>query len=1429
VQRKVAIKVIKPGMDSHQVIARFEAERQALSLMDHPNIAKVLDAGTTDSGRPYFVMELVNGVPITQYCDAHHLTTRQRLELLLPVCQAIQHAHQKGIIHRDIKPSNILVAEYDQRPVPKVIDFGVAKAISQTLTEKSMFTGLGQIVGTLEYMSPEQAKINQLDIDTRSDVYSLGVLLYELLTGSTPLDKTRLQSAAWDEMLRIIREEDPPKPSTRLSDLGNPHALGEQPIEPGTRSVPATLASIAALRQTEPAKLTKLIRGELDWIVMKAIEKDRNRRYETASFLAMDLQRYLADEPVMACPPSARYRLRRFARRNKVALTMITTIAAIMVLGTLVSTWQAIRATKAEVLAEERLRAESIALGAADASRLQAVRERNVARHRLFDSRLAEARASRLSRAVGQRFGSLKALGEAVELLPELGLGPDTMLELRNDAIVAMTLADLRVAGDSWEVPSGPPQSLAFDSMLERYAYSENKCDIRVCEVGGRELIRLPPVSGKWSSWTLQFSPNDQFIAAIYLLGERRLLRVWDWNRSEVMFDVENTRDWPGFSLDSRQLAIGHEDGSIRIWNMESRTEVRRFSPGVPPAIVKFHPREQKIAVAGATTVHILNSEMGEVVARLPSTGASSIRALAWHPRGRHLATAAGGLISIWDTESGADRPRLILDGPQSTVTQVAFDHCGDILASNGYDAVLRLWNPWTGEQLLSKPGGGIPPKFSTDDRLINFQDGSRLSRMELVRPRECRLFGGDALPANVESGIAFTPDGRILAGATGDAVRLWDSTTSEELAVLPVKAVNSVLFDPRMKYLITSGNLGLNQWMIERHDDGGWQIGAPQTLSVPVGIGNSLGAMARDGRTLATRTSNGEGVVLNLDRPGERVPFRSHPNLWWIVLSPDGETVVTGPWNAPLVRVWNARTGEHKLDLPIDADRVFVNFSPDGKWLVTGSSREFRLWRTGSWEPGLRIPRATESTLPGFAAFAPGSSLLAITHSLRTVKLIDLNTSREVATLAPPNCEMLANLCFSPDGTSLAVGDRRRSVHVWNLRQIRAQLAAISLDWNAPSYEPVAESVLSTSIAVHVAADKLPEPTDVASDEVVKNYTRIIRLAGGQSTDPARIAELADTWKSLGQRQISIGRPSEASASFAQALALWQTLVDKNPSEPRYLRGLASVYGQISSLYGASPDPEEGVRIAQKGLAVWERLVQLNLDDVEAQADLMRAYGYVGNRLRDARQWDAARVHHEKKLALLQELINLHGMKKEFERDLGDTYNSIGDICRQDRQKPDWADRAITAYLNAQAVQDRLFQTYPKDKRLQSSFANTLYNLGQTYWHAQNYTAALPLLDRAIVLHDRLLRLNPSSLSDLSSLGAAHYLRGRVLAALGRNDEGLAAFQSCISNHERLVQLAPAVPGYRRELAQYLGEMNRLQKRLETSDNQKPQPPEVE
>jgi serine/threonine protein kinase/tetratricopeptide (TPR) repeat protein len=359
VKRRVALKIIKAGLDSAHVLARFEAERQALALMDHPNIARVLDAGSVgqafqpddlppgqagkpdlQQGRPYFVMELVKGVPITKYCDQEHLAPQERLELFIPVCQAVQHAHQKGIIHRDIKPSNVLIALYDGKPIPKVIDFGVAKATAQKLTERTMFTEVGQMVGTLEYMAPEQAELNNLDIDTRADIYSLGVLLYELLTGSPPFTAKQLRSAAFTEMLRMIREVEPPRPSTKLSS---------------SEELPA----IAARRKLEPKKLTRLVHGELDWIVMKALEKDRNRRYETANGFALDIQRYLADEPVIACPPSAWYRFQKFSRRHKGPLVAAAVVFLALAFGMAGTTWGMFRAKDAQ---EREATAKDVAL-----------------------------------------------------------------------------------------------------------------------------------------------------------------------------------------------------------------------------------------------------------------------------------------------------------------------------------------------------------------------------------------------------------------------------------------------------------------------------------------------------------------------------------------------------------------------------------------------------------------------------------------------------------------------------------------------------------------------------------------------------------------------------------------------------------------------------------------------------------------------------------------------------------------------------------------------------------------------------------------------------------------------------------------------------------------------------------------------------------
>jgi serine/threonine protein kinase/tetratricopeptide (TPR) repeat protein len=413
VRRRVALKVLKPGMDTRQVVARFEAERQALALMDHPHIAKVLDGGQTASGRLYFVMELVRGTPITDFCDEHRLTPRERLGLFLSVCRAVQHAHQKGVIHRDLKPSNVLVALQDGEPAPKVIDFGVAKATGQALTDWTAFTVCGQMVGTPLYMSPEQAGLSGQDVDTRGDIYSLGVVLYELLTGTTPFDRQRFRGASYDEVRRIIREEEPPPPSTRLSTA---------------KELPA----VAERRGLEPRRLSGLVRGELDWVVMKCLEKDRERRYESASALALDIERYLNDEPVQAGPPGAGYRLRKFVRRHRGPVLAAAVVVLALVGGTCAASWGLVRADRA-------WRAEAEQRGLTDAARRAA---------------LASAAAERAAKETAQK--RLKQVEQANALLasifrdldPEEEGGPGLRVQLGERLDQAARLLEGEAVGD---------------------------------------------------------------------------------------------------------------------------------------------------------------------------------------------------------------------------------------------------------------------------------------------------------------------------------------------------------------------------------------------------------------------------------------------------------------------------------------------------------------------------------------------------------------------------------------------------------------------------------------------------------------------------------------------------------------------------------------------------------------------------------------------------------------------------------------------------------------------------------------------------------------------------------------------------------------------------------------------------------------------
>ena len=522
VRRKVALKIIKLGMDSKEVIARFEAERQALALMDHPNIARVFDAGTTETGRPYFVMELVKGVPIAEFCDKNQLPARQRLEIFTAVCQAVQHAHQKGIIHRDIKPSNVLVTLHDGKPVPKVIDFGVAKALNQELTEKTLFTTFGHMIGTPQYMSPEQAEMSGLDVDTRSDVYSLGVLLYELLTGTTPLEARKLRSAGYAEMQRIIREEESPLPSVRVSTLGE------------------RLSVVAKDRHCDPKQLSQLLRGELDWIVMKTLEKDRTRRYETASSLARDVERYLNNEAVEACPPSAVYRMRKFAYKYRTPMQMAVACLLLLVAGVLASAWQAIRATAAEKLA----------LANADAATLNAA----IATQQKQQAKEAERKAE------SQR-DELAALNEKLRRLNYI--------------------TDMNLARHAWDENN---VTLA-EELLDRHRPKPGETDLRGFEwhylrrLGHRDLrtVNAHAAVANTVAWT----PDGKRLVSVGITsagnegftppGE---IKLWDAaTLTPLALRLEGaTRDvfTGALSPDGKLLAAGCRDKKIRVWNIET-------------------------------------------------------------------------------------------------------------------------------------------------------------------------------------------------------------------------------------------------------------------------------------------------------------------------------------------------------------------------------------------------------------------------------------------------------------------------------------------------------------------------------------------------------------------------------------------------------------------------------------------------------------------------------------------------------------------------------------------------------------------------------------------------------------------------------------------------------------------------------------------
>jgi len=1025
VRRRVALKVIKLGMDTKSVVARFEAERQALALMDHPNIARVLDAGATEAGRPYFVLELVRGIKITEFCDENKLPTQDRLRLYIQVCLAIQHAHQKGIIHRDIKPSNILVTINDGVPVPKVIDFGIAKATAGRLTEHTLFTAFEQFIGTPAYVSPEQAVMTSLDVDTRSDIYSLGVLLYELLTGRTPFDAKELLATGLDEMRRTIRECDPPNPSTRLSRL-----------------VEAELTTTAQRRQTDAPKLIQLVRGDLDWIVMKCLEKDRTRRYETANGLAMDVQRHLNNEPVTARPPSNLYRLHKLVQRNRLAFAASATVAMTILLALAFLLVSNVRTTRERNQKEIALQEKAAALDAANASEQRAKEE-------LFASLRSQAQARRYSRRMGQRQDSLAALSEAARLRPDPGL--------RDEAIAAMALPDLR-RGPKWQVLRTNCLVLACDAMGQRYAVLDHQGGVTVRRIeDDQELHRFetgPVFADRYTS--LAFSPDGRYLAKV---GDDKPPLLWSLDGGETILQAAPVgASAPTFSADKRFVALaGVRD--VDCFDLATGRESNRWRTAGRLQTLQFHPTNGWLAVGYKDTpwVSLYDAASGREIAQL-DIGSSYHTVVSWHPDGRHLAVggAASG-IQVWDVE--ARRRVALLEGHAREVDFLTYHPSGRWLVSWGWDEVIRLWEPTTGRQAMQIPLRGNL-QFSRDGRWLGFfwfgKDEVQL--LEFVSPLEYVTLQGNSKASRVaHTASAVSADDRLLAVAMDDGVRLWDLAGRREVALVPSGETAAVVFESDGQALWTCArDGGLQRWPIRPTGTNlsELQIGPPHPVELPFAPRRI--SLDRADRALAVVSETaGQTLILDLATQSTRILSVPHPMVSHVAVSPDAKWLATSGWHTDRVQLWNLERAELVRDWVVGM-QTKVAFTPDSQELILARASEFQFVKVEALETSRQLAREI-GLYPSNVAFSSDGKLMAMEMAPAVIHFMEAASGRTLAQLEDPFGDRSDAIFFSRDGTKLiVVSSYAAAIHVWDLRAIRAGLKPMGLDWDWPEFPSV-------------------------------------------------------------------------------------------------------------------------------------------------------------------------------------------------------------------------------------------------------------------------------------------------------------------------------------------------------------------------------------